>query len=64
MAVLHRSGMVPAQVTPQSTATLDWMFMYIKEHVIGLFDDRVAQSFTRMTVTAPVRSPVACAAAR
>jgi hypothetical protein len=62
--VLHRSGMVPAQVTPQSTTMLDWMFMYIKQHVRGLFDEHVDQNFSRMTVRAYVCIAHACVGAR
>ncbi len=52
MAVPHRSGMLPIMITPQVGAYLDWLFMFIKEHVLCIFDERVAQSFGRMKVRA------------
>ena len=48
--------MLPAQVTPQTGAYLDWLFMMVKEHCICLFEDKVAQSFSRMRVSVPMIS--------
>ena len=49
--MLYWAGMLPAQVTPESTNLMDWLYMYVKGHLVdALFDTRVAQSFSRMTV--------------
>lgn len=40
--------MMPFRITEQSKAFLDWLFMLIKEHVLCIFDLRVAESYGRM----------------
>jgi hypothetical protein len=50
VALTHRSGMFPFHVSSVTSAFLDWLFVYVKEHVLCLFNVRVKESFGRMKV--------------
>jgi hypothetical protein len=50
VAVPHRSGVCPFEISSPSAAFLDWLFMMIKEHALCIFDTRVAESYGRMKV--------------
>ena len=51
VAVPHRSGMCPFEISQPTAAFLDWLFMMIKEHALCIFDARVTESYGRMKVS-------------
>ena len=50
VALPHRSGAFPFRVSCVTSAYLEWMFMLVKQHVFGIFNTRVIESFGRMRV--------------
>lgn len=47
-ALINKSAAVPWEINPAVLSYLDWVFFFVKEHVDGLLDKFVLQSFRRM----------------
>lgn len=47
-ALINKSAAVPWEINPAVLAYLDWVFFYVKEHVEGILEKFVVQSFRRM----------------
>jgi hypothetical protein len=47
-ALINKSAAVPCEINPAVLSYLDWLFFYVHEHVGGMLDRLVFQSFQRM----------------
>lgn len=50
IALMNKSGVMPMEINPSVLALLDWLFLYIKEHLSGALEQNVEESFKRMKV--------------
>jgi hypothetical protein len=50
IALMNKSGVIPMEINPAVLGFLDWIFLYIKEHLTGSFECNVEESFKRMKV--------------
>jgi hypothetical protein len=56
-SLINKSAAIPFEINPVVLSYLDWIFFFIKEHVDGILDKFVLQSFRRLLVI-PVFSGV------
>jgi hypothetical protein len=47
-ALINKSAAVPWEINPAVLSYLDWIFFFVKEHLDGILDRFVLQSFRRM----------------
>ena len=58
VALPNRVGIIPFEISPVPLAFLDWMFLYVRTHLLGVLDTDVVESFSRMKVGADVTGGV------
>ena len=54
VALPNRVGIIPFEISHVSLAYLDWIFLYVRTHLIGVLDTDVVESFSRMKVRVAV----------
>ena len=49
-ALMNKTNVIPAEISPTSLAFLDWLFFYTRETTDGMLEKNVSESFKRMKV--------------